>query len=296
MSTAIGAEGHFGYRLEGSFGSGGAVEYYVPILSEDVQLIHANVYSDRIANTAAQVGGQSGNKSVTGTIELPICPQTNAAMWRAILGQETSPFYMERPLKSLAIEVDRSTDAILASGCMVSSAAVSSNTGGEVNMSLTLEGMDLNDTTATSPSYTSGDSIPYLHSDGVFTLDGTEDTSITAWSLNIDNSLVTDLYGTQKIRLDIPAGKGAVTGSFTKLFDDTTERDKFLTGDVVSFKAKFSRGSNDLVFWIPKAKYDSRPSPMSGQSEYILETFNFTAYVDDPDTEQSLRISGDVSA
>lgn len=295
MAVPIGAEGHFGYRIEESYASGGVIANWAPIMSEDVQKIFSNVYSDRIANTSEQVGGQTGNRAVTGTIEMPICPQTSLDIWRLVLGQATSPFYSERPLKSVAIEIDRSTDAILASGCMVSSATISSATGGELVMSLTLEAQDLNDTTAGSPTYTSGDSIPYLHSDGTFTLDGTADTSITAWSLNVDNNLVTDLYGTGQIRIDIPAGKCAVTGSFTKLFDDTTERNKFLAASVVSFKAAFSRGSTSLVFYVDKAKYDSRPSPMTGQSDYILETFSFTGYVDDPDAEYALRISGDIT-
>jgi hypothetical protein len=193
------------------------------------------------------------------------------------------------------IEIDHETAAVQASGAMIESLVFSSTQGGELSctMSIQAEGMNNRAVQTATPVF-SGDNNPYLHSDLSAKLNNTADTSITTWSLTLANTLVTDLYGTTKRRIDIPAGKLVVTGTFTKLFDDTTERAAFLAQSERSFWAKFSRGTNYLTFWCPEIRYDSHSENIGGQSEYILETFNFTSYVDTPATNvNSLRISGD---
>ena len=45
---------------------------------------------------------------------------------------------------------------------------------------------------------------------------------------------------------------------------------------------------------VPKPPY-SHTENIAGQSDYILETFNFTGYIEDPDSEYSVRVSGDFS-
>lgn len=293
MGAPIGGNCHLGIRKELSFASGGAITDWVPIYSESVELNHENLYTDSVQNTSEQVGARIANRNVSGTITFPVTDVSALLWWESALGQSSTPYYITRPLCSLAIEIDRETDAILASGCMVGSMTVSSSQGAELVAAVDIEGADLDDTSAGDFVLTSGD--PYLHSDCTFSLAGTDDTSITAWSLNVNNNLVTDLYGTQQIRSTIPATKLIVTGSYTKLFDDTTERDKFLDKQPSSIRARYRRGTKGLTFLCNKIRYDTRPANITGPSDYILETFNFTAYVDNPSTEYSLRISGDIS-
>ena len=291
-ALAIGAQGHLGIRKESSFASGGSIDSWQPFNSETIGLTYNNVYSDRIQSTAEQVGGQSGIYVVAGNITFPVSPQMPSQWLTCGVGQTSSPYYPTRDLSSMLFQIDRETAAVQVSGCMIGTMAFSSSQGGELTCSVDTEGAGMGSVTAGSPSFIASDS-PYLHEEATFALNGANDTSVTAWSLNVNNNLVGDLFGTSRARLNIPAGKCVVTGSFTKLFDDTTERNAFLNAQVRSFKATFARQGASIVFLCPKVRYNTHPENIGGQSEYILETFNFTAFVDDPSTENSLRITGD---
>lgn len=289
---AIGGQGHLGIRKESSFASGGAVDSWQPFDSESIELNFANVFSDRIQSTAEQVGGQQGHFAVAGNITFPVSPQNPSQWFTCGVGQTSSPFYPTRTLSSMLLQIDRETAAVQASGCMVGSMTFSSAQGGELKCSADIEGAGLGSVTAGTPSFTADDA-PYLHEECTFALNGTNDNSVTAFSVNINNNLVGDLWGTSKQRIDIPAGKAVVTGSFTKLFDDTTERNAFLNNQTRSFKASFVRGGTSFIIWCPKIRYNTHPENIGGQSEYILETFAWTAYVDNVSTEHSIWVSGD---
>lgn len=290
----IGGQGSLGLVKETSFGAGGSLSKYQTITSESLNLTEANVYADRIQATAEQVGANIGNESVAGDVVFPVTPKMPSEWFQCALGQSTSPFYWQRPMNSLMIAVDHSTSAIQASGCMVDSLVLASTQGGELGATATIQGKGLSKTSALSPTYTSGDN-PYLHSDASFQLNGVVDTSITTWSVTIANNLVADLFGTGRQRLDIPGGKLIVTGTYTKLFDDVLERDAFLNVKTRSFWVKFARAGNYLTVYCPTIKYNTHTENITAQSDYILETFNWTAYTEDPANVQSVRISGDFS-
>lgn len=294
MANPIGALGHLGIRRESSFASGGAVDSWQPFTSESLELTFNNVYSDRIQNTAEQVYGQQGNETVTGNITFSVSPQNPSQWWSCALGQTLSPYSVQRDLSSMLLQIDRETAAVQASGCMIGSMTLSSSQGSELTCSVDIEAVGLSSVAAGSPSFTADDA-PYLHSDATFSLNGTNDTSITAFSVTINNNLQTDLFGTGRRRIAIPAGKLAVTGSFSKLFDDVVERNAFLNAQVRSFKASYVRQGASFVILCSKIRYNGHPENISGQSTYIIETFNFTGYCDDPATENSIRISGDTS-
>lgn len=292
MAVGIGALGHLGIRKEASFASGGSIDNWQPFSSESLELTFNNVYTDKVRNTAEQVNGQRGTESVAGNITFPVTPKNPTQWWQCALGGTAFPNSVARPLSSLIIQVDRETAAVQASGCMINSLSLSSSQGGELNCAVDLEAAGMSSVAAGSPTFTANDA-PYLHQEATFALNGSNDTSVTAWNINIGNNLGTDLFGTGIRRIDIPAGKLTVTGSFTKLFDDTTERNAFLNAQSRSFKVTFARGANNLVVFCPTIRYNSHPENISSQSDFILETFQFTAYTDDPSTTNSIRISGD---
>lgn len=294
MAVSVGFQGHLGLRKESSLASGGAIDNWQPFTSESLELSYNNVYSDKVQATPEQVGGQRGNEVVTGNITFPLSPQNPAQWWTCGLGQDTSPYYVERPLKSLMLQIDKEAGCIQASGCMINTMTFSSSQGGELACSADIEGVGMASCTVGVPSFTATDA-PYLHQEASFRLNGTADTSVTAFSVALANNVGTDLFGTNRVRLDIPAGKLVVTGSFTKLFDDVTERDAFLASSVRSFQVDFARNTKSFTIYCPKIRYNTRPANIGGQSEFIMETFNFTAFVDDPATEKSIRISGDVT-
>lgn len=294
-AVGIGFSGHLGIRKEASFASGGSVDHWQPFTSESIELSYANVYTDQVRNTAEQVGGQRGVSSVAGNISFNVTPQGPTEWWQCGLGQASSVFYVERPLDSLLLQIDRETGCVQASGCMIGDMSFNSSQGGVLGCSVSIEGAGLGSCSAGSPSYTEED-VPYLHHEAVFSLNGTSDTSVTTFSVSISNSLGTDLYGTGTDRVEIPAGKLIVTGSFTKLFDDVVERNAFLNAQERSFNVTFTRGGTFFAINCPNIRYNSRPANISSQSEYILETFNFTSYVNDASTEKSIQISGDFVA
>lgn len=294
MTTPIAALGHVGIRKEGSFASGGAVDSWQPIDSEDLGLNVSNVYGDRVQASAEQVGGIESRRSVNGSLTFGITPSNPSEWWECGVGGSSSPYSESRPLSSMLIQVDKETAAIQTSGDMIASMAFSSAQGegpsAELKCTVNIEGVDESSVSAGSPTWVSGD-VPFLHSEADFKLNGTSNTGVTAFTVNVNNNLADDLYGSGKTRKDIPATKLLVTGSFTKLFEDTTERNAFITAQVRSFQATFTRGANSFDINVAKLRYDTKPTPLGGQSEYIMETFNWTAYVDDSATEDSIVLT-----
>lgn len=294
MASPIAALGHLGIRKEASFASGGAVDNWQPFDSEDIGLVRTNIYGDRIQATEEQVNGIESHRVVSGTITFGVTPSNPAEWWTCGVGQSASPHSGERPLKSMLLQIDKETAAIQASGCMVGSMTLSSEQGGELKCAVSIEGKDEASVTAGSPTWVSGDA-PYLHSEATFKLNGTTDTNVTSFSITTDNALAADLFGSAKTRTDIPATKLTVTGSFTKLFADTVERNAFLEASVRKFQATFSRGTKSFDINVAKLRYDDKPTPLGGQSEYIMETFNWTAYVDQPASENSIVLTVDTT-
>ena len=290
MAGGIGAQGHLGLRKEASFASGGAVDNWQPVNNASLNLTYANIYSDRVRNTEEQVGGMRGHEAVTGSIVFPVTPRGPLQWWVCGLGQASSPYSIARPLSSMLFQLDQEQECIQASGCMIGSMTLSSASGGELTCSADVEGKGLSDVTAGTPSYTASDD-PYLHEDATFSLNGSTVTNITSWSITIANSLITDLWGNQRLRLDIPAGKLVVTGTFTKLFNDSAEYNGFLQQGVRSFQVTFNKGARQFDVNVAKLRYNDRPSEVTGQSEYIMETFSWTGFVDDPATEKSVVVT-----
>ena len=290
MSTPIAALGHVGIRKEESFASGGAVDSWQPFDTEDIQLTVVNIYGDRIQATAESVGGTPSHRTVAGPITFGISPQNPSQWWYCGLGQSSSPYSIERPLKSLLIQIDRETGAVQASGCTIGSMAFSSSEGEELKCTVNIEAKDMGNVAAGNPTFTSGDA-PYIHSEATFLLNGVTDTNVKSFSVNVDNGAGTDLFGSNQTRIDIPATKLVITGSYTKLFANTTERNAFLARQVRTFQVTFTRGAYSYDINVNKIRYDTKPTPLAGQSEYIVETFNWTAYVDDADVEKSVVLT-----
>ena len=281
MTQPIAAQGYVGIRKEESYGSGGLPVEFQPIYSEDLQITKNYHYGDRIMATPSQVGGRLMNVSVAGSVTFPVSPAGPEQWWLCGIGGTASPYAPARPLKSMVIHVDRETADIYTSGDAISSLEFSSSQGGPLQCVASIEGKGYQKLTeGVGASFTSGDD-PYLHNEAEFEFDDISTSGdIISFSLSINNNLVTDLFGTGKERVAIPATKVMVTGSFTKLFQDTTELDDFLAELPVKIDAIYSRGANSITFTMNKVMFDNVSSPLSSQTDYIAETFNFTAFID----------------
>ena len=283
MTVPIAAQGYIGIRKEESFGSGGAAVEYQSAFSEDIQITKNYYYGDRIMATPSQVGAKLMNVTVAGSITFPVTPAGPEQWWIAGIGGTASPYAPARPLKSLVLHIDRETADIYTSGDMIASLEFSSSQSNPLQCVAAIEGKGYQKLTqSASASFTSGDD-PYLHNETIFEFDDVENSDITAFSLSINNNLITDLFTNSKEKVAIPATKVSVTGSFTKLFQDTDELDSFLSELPQKVEVTYFRGNNSFKFAMNKVMFDNSSSPLSSQSDYVAETFNFTAFIDNTD-------------
>lgn len=292
MAVGISANSSVGIRKEESFASGGAVNTYQQVRNIDLTANKNYSIANRIMNTAQQVGAKIMNEGATLSVVFGVTPSNSEIWWECGLGQTSTPYYITRPLKSMVVHLDRDVNQIYTSGDMISTLEFSSDSGtneGELTCTVGLECVGYQSSTALSPTYTSGDT-PFLHTEGVFEFDDSVDTDIMSFNVSVNNNLITDLYANQKTRRDIPATKCDVTGSFTRLFQDTDEYNTFIQELPRKIEATYSRGSNQFKVTLASVKYTSTTAPLSDQSSHIVETFEFTAYTDDPANDQVIQI------
>lgn len=289
----VGANGALGLRKEASFGSGGGIDSWQAIESENIVKTQVYAFNDRVRNSPEQIGGRIVHELVSGAITFPVSPLNPTQWWEAGIGG-TGPYTPQLPLVSLLIETQKGDIAAEASsGDMIERIEFSSRTGGQLTCSVQLEGKGLGGRAASSipaGAFPSGDD-PFLHEEGVFTMDGIVASNVIAFSVAKSNNLNKDIFANSRQRRDIPAGKAVVTGSVSLIFEDTTLRNRFMNAKPSAIKAAYSRGAKSYTFDIVNLVYDSDDKPLQGQSSYIAETLTYTAYVDDPSAQNSLKLT-----
>lgn len=291
---SIVARAALGIRKEASFASGGGIDSWQVIESTSgFDKTNNHVMQDRVRNTPEQVGGRFTNTQVGCQIQFPISPAGPTQWWECGIGG-TGPYTPQLPLSSMAIEIQEGdVAASYSSGDMISRLDISSRKGDILRCSVSIEGKDASGRSATSipaGAFPSGDD-PYLHSEGVFTLDGVVNQKIESFSVSKENNLIADLFANQTTRRAIPATKAIVTGSISILFEDTTHRNRFFNRMPSSITALYSRGARSYRIDLNKIVFTNSQRPLDGQTSFILETLNFTAYTDDPTAENSLKVT-----
>ncbi len=290
MPASIAARGAVGIRKEASFASGGGIDNWQVVESANLSKSIVNVYQDRIRNSPEQVGGRAAHTLVAGQIVFPVSP-ANPTQWFECGIGGTGPYTPQRPLSSMAIEIQEGNiGTVYSSGDMISRLEFSSRQGDILRCTASIEAVDLSQRAAGTVSFASGDNA-YLHSEGVFTLDGVVNSDIVAFSVAVENNLITDLTANSFRRRDIPATKALVTGSIAIIFTDTTMRNRFFNNLPSRITAEYRRASREVQFDLNNIKYDVSDRPLESQTAYILETLNFTAFVNDPTSENSLSVT-----
>lgn len=293
MPVSISAQGAIGIRKEASFASGGLIDSWQVVEQYGLTNNVSHVYQDRIRTTPEQIGGRASHSMVSGPIVFPVSPQGPTQWWECGIGG-TGPYTPQRPLSSMAIEAQLgSIGCEMSSGDMIGRLEFSSRQGDILRCNLNIEAKDMDartPTTIPSGAFPSGDD-PYLHSEATFTMDGVANPAVTAFSVALENNLITDLLAVGRARRDIPATKAVVSGSISILFENTTYRDRFMNQLPSSIVALYSRGAKSFKIELNRLAYDSDDKPMQSQSDYIVETLNFTAYVDDPTAQNSMKVT-----
>ena len=292
-SPSIVARGALGIRKEASFASGGVIDSWQVMERGNLDKTNRHVMQDRIRNTPEQVGGRFADTAVSGQFIFPVSPANPTQWWVCGIGG-TGPYTPQLPLSSMAFELQEGDiAAVYSSGDMIGSLELSSKKGDILRCTVSIEGKDLSGRTATSiPSaaFPSGDD-PFLHSECTFTMDGVTNNQIEGFSVKKENNLITDLYANNITRRDIPASKAVVGGSIQILFENTTFRNRFFNRLPSSIVALYQRGTRSLQIELNKIVYLGSTRPLDGQTNWILETLNFSAYVDDPANENSLKVT-----
>mgnify|MGYP001575004290 CR=1 FL=1 len=290
MPASIAARGAVGIRKEASFASGGGIDSWQVVESASLNKTIVNVYQDVIRSSPDQIAGRAAHTLVAGQIVFPVSP-ANPTQWFECGIGGTGPFTPQRPLSSMAIEIQEGNiGTIYSSGDVISRLEFSSRQGEILRCTATIEGQDLSQRAAGTVSFASGDD-PYLHSEAVFTLDGVTNSDVVAFSVGVDNNPITDLTANTFRRRDIPVTKAVVTGTISIIFTDTTLRNRFFNNLPSRITAEYRRASKEIQFDLNNIKYDSSERPLEGQTAYILETLNFTAFVNNPTSENSLSVT-----
>lgn len=290
MPASIAARGAVGIRRESSFASGGGIDDWQVVESASLTKQIVNVYQDRIRNTPEQIGGRAAHTLVSGQVVFPVSPANPTQWFRCGIGG-TGPFTPSRPLESMAIEIQEGDiGTVYSSGDMISRLEFASRQGDILRATATIEGVDLSRRATTVATFTSGDD-PYLHSEAVFTLDGVENSDVVSFSVGVENNLITDLTANAFRRRDIPATKTVVTGSIGIIFTGTGMRDRFFNNLPSRITAEYRRASREIQFDLFNVKYDSSDRPLEGQTAYVLETLNYTAYVDATGDQNSIKMT-----
>ena len=289
-SPSIIARGAVGIRKEASFASGGGIDNWQVVESASLTRTNTHVYQDRVRNTPEQVGGRFAHSMVAGQVVFPVSP-SNPLQWFECGIGGTGPYTPSLPLSSIAIEIQEGdVAAVYSSGDMISRIEFGSQAGDILRCTVGIEGAELSARTASAVTFTSGDD-PYLHQEAAFTLDGVANSQIMAFSVAKENNLVTDLFATGRRRRDIPATKAVVTGSISILFENTTFRNRFFNQLPSSISVVYTRGAKNFTIALNNVNYDVSDRPLSGQTSYITETLNFTAFVNDPTAENSMKVT-----
>jgi hypothetical protein len=292
-NPSIPARGALGIRKEASFASGGGIDNWQVIESASFDKTNNHVFQDRIRNSPEQIAGRFAQTFMTGNITFPVSPNSPNQWWECGIGG-TGPYTPQLPLSSMAMELQEGdVAAVYSSGDAISRLELSSRKGDILRCSISFEGKDLSGrpaTTIPSTAYPSGDDA-FLHTECTFTFDGVVNQQVESFSVSKENSLITDLFANNATRRSIPATKAVVTGNVELLFEDTTQRNRFFNRLPSAIVANYVRGGDSFKIELNKVVYSNSSRPLEGQTSFILESLSFTAYVDDPTAENSLKVT-----
>lgn len=293
MVVGIASTGYMGLRREESFGSGGAVTVFQPIISEGIEEGKIYFKPNQIMNSRQQVGSRLIGEMASGPVSFYVTPANTELWWRCGIGGASSPYSPKgvATLESLVVHIDRVNGDLYTSGDKIGSLDFSAQQGDGLICNVALECKGSNQAAISSPTFVSGDE-PYTFSEAAFELGGSGDSEVTGFNISVNNNLITDLYtGNQLTRREIPVTSTIVTGSFTRLYTDNAARARFIANALTSFRATFTRGGNSFDIYLAKITLETRSGPLSGFGDIINETINFSAQVDDPAFDDAIKVT-----
>lgn len=166
-----------------------------------------------------------------------------------------------------------------AAACRVDSATFSSQAGGNLTLSLQIEGKTWTLNSANSFPAISGtlsNLQPYVHHQGTFTINSIA-CPLNSWSMTISNNLVKDRFNASQTRTELPMSDRLVTVEIEAPFtsDLVTLYDLTVAGVAASFT--FTNGSRSIIFALANLKCPAQPAQIQRNIELGLR-LPFKAY------------------
>lgn len=166
-----------------------------------------------------------------------------------------------------------------AAACRIDSATFSSQSGGNLMLSLQIEGKTWTLNAASSfPGIgsTLSNLQPYVHHQGTFTINSIA-CPLNSWSMTIANNLVKDRFNASTTRTELPMSDRVVTIDIDAPFTSDIVSLYDLTVSGVAANFTFTNGSRSIIFALANIKCPAQPVQIQRNIELGLRN-PFKAY------------------
>ncbi len=314
MAIAKGSKGRLLIDFETTYGQDPSTKnaILVPFNSESINASQNLIEPNTIRGNLNKVAPIRGNLDVGGDITVPL-DLINIGYWlKALLnspdttgtddgaGGTTAPythvFKIPDEIPSLVVEKGF-TDIgqyFKFNGVKVSSFRLDFGGDGELTAGISVVGKDVaNSTISYSDSPTEEQFIRFNNFQATVLVDGSEENSVTAGSINISTNLDTSIYSIASggKRGELPVGLFDANGTLTVYFQDMTLLNKAINGEECSLKVKFEiDASKSLEFYFPEVIFERKTPEVSGPAGIQVD-LNWRAYFDDNSEETSVKVT-----
>ena len=272
----------------GGFGVTGASNYEVPFSTVDIKETQALNESSIMRGTRNPDKAFLGNKSVDGSVSVPV-EDTAFAYWlKGFFNSPTTtgsgPYthvykINDTTIPSLFVEVGHTdiNNYFLHNGIKCNSFDISFGGDGELLANINLLGQK---TTIGTSEVLTPSAISTYKKFGQFQASITGATNVKEISLTYTNNLDGEQYviGDGGIRGDIPIGMVSVSGSFTALYENKTLMEAAQANTDQDFTITLTNGTSVLVFDMEQVTLEAVAGTAVDTPQGLVQTFNYSAF------------------
>ena len=189
-------------------------------------------------------------------------------------------FALAEALTDRYITIDKVAKVYTYDGCKANSATFESAAGG--NLKLTLDVQGKTETAAAAGTFPAISATlsalqPYIHHQAVLTLDGGA-TKVNNVQVSISNELVLDRFNNTQTRSELPAGDRIVKLTCDNPFtaDEVSLYDLAIAG--ITGTIQYTNGNRSLLFTFANLKVPSQSPEIAGRTTELPLRLEFTAY------------------
>jgi hypothetical protein len=306
MTTGTNLDAQLGVKEESTHGVPVVVNRFYPFNSETVGADRTEVRSEAIRAGRLTMDTEQrklGHQVVAGTVDTDLFQEGMALLFKFALGSITStsnggsaPYThvatLAGKLPSFTLQkgVAHTSNgggvtAFTYAGCKIPKFTFSGQVGQPAKFKFDVSGgvVETTGTALASATFANNASVPFIFTEGSATVDGAT-VKVESFELNGDNHLKTDrLYaGSQITEEQLREARFSASGKLTVEFVDTTQYDKWRTGDDVDIVLAFSDGTNSAT--VAAHTYLKGTTPMVSGPGITKHDLTFDDVYGDSDT------------